>query len=85
MDVFIEIVKTKKDDHRENLTWLINYATGDAKEMPKNCIQLPVEIGFETAQRLFPYKYGGPNRITAAYTKEIKLCSQIKAGNADIY
>lgn len=53
--------------------------------MPKNCIQLPVEIGFETAQRLFSYKYGGPNRITAAYTKEIKFCSQIKAGNADIY
>ena len=42
--VFNEIIENKVDDHRGKLTQLINYTTGDAKEMAKKCIQLPAEI-----------------------------------------
>ena len=49
MAVFHEIVKKKVDNPRGKLTRLIKYTTGDAKEMIKICIQLPPEIGFETA------------------------------------
>ena len=64
---------------------MIKYTTGDAKEMAKNCIQLPAEIGFETAKRLLTEKYGDPYRIISAYRKEIKYWPQIKAGDADAY
>ena len=48
------------DDPRGKLTLLIKYAMGDAKEMVKNCIQLPAEIGFETAKQLLTERYGDP-------------------------
>ena len=51
---------------------LIKYTTGDAKEMTKNCIQLPAEIGFEAAKRLLIERYSDSYRIIAAYRKEIK-------------
>ena len=50
--IFNEIVEKKVDDTRGKLTRLIKYTTGDAKEMAKNCIQLPAEIAFETAKRM---------------------------------
>ena len=49
------------DDSRGKLTRFIKYTTGDAKEVAKNCIQLPAEIGFETAKRLLTEKYGRPS------------------------
>ena len=57
----------------------------NAKEMAKNCIQLPAYIGFETAKQLLIERYGEPYRIIAAYRKEIKQWPQIKAGDADAY
>ena len=53
--------------------------------MAKNCIQLPAEIGFETAKRLLTERYGGPCKIILTYRKEIKYWPQIKAGDADAY
>ena len=53
--------------------------------MAKYCIQLPAEIGFETAKRLLTERYGDPYRIIAAYRKNIKHWPQIKAGDTDAY
>ena len=83
MAVFSEIVEKKVDDPRERLTRLIKYTAGDANEMVKNCIQLTAEIGFETAKRLLTKRYRDPYRMIAAYRKEIKHWSQIKAGDAN--
>ena len=55
------------------------------QKIAKKCIQLPDEIRSETVKRLFTNEYGDPNRITVAYRKEIKHCSQIKASNADLH
>ena len=85
MAAFNEIVEKKVNDPRGKLIQLIKYTTGDAKEMAKNCIQLPAEIVFETAKRLFIVRYGDPYRIITAYRKEIKYWLQIKAGDADAY
>ena len=56
----VETVEKKVDDPRGKLTLLTKYTTGDAKEMVKNCIQLPAEIGFETAKQLLTERYGDP-------------------------
>ena len=57
----------------------------NAKEMAKNCIQLPAYIGFETAKQLLIERYGDFYWIIAAYRKEIKHWPQIKPGDADAY
>ena len=85
MAVFNEIVEKKMNDPRGKLTWLIKCTTVDAKEMAKNCIQFPDELGFETAKQLFIERYDDPYRIIAAYRKEIKHQIQIKAGDSDAY
>ena len=57
MAVFNEIVEKKVDDPKRKLTQLIKYTTDDAKETVKNCIKLPVEIGFETAKQWLTERY----------------------------
>ena len=42
MAVFREVGKKRVDDEQGKLTWLIKYTKGDAKDMVKNCIQLPL-------------------------------------------
>ena len=39
---------------------------GEAKEIAKNCIQLPSEIGFKTAKRLLTERFGDSHIITAS-------------------
>ena len=43
MAVFKEVVEKRVDDERGKLTRLIKYTKEDAKDMVKNCIQLPPE------------------------------------------
>ena len=50
MAVFNEILEKKVDDPKGKLTGLIKYMIGTIKEMAKNYIQLPAQIGSETAK-----------------------------------
>lgn len=43
-----------------------------AKEIVKNCIQLPAEIEFEKANELLTERCSDPYRIIASYREEIK-------------
>ena len=72
MEVFKEVAKKRVDDERGKLTRLVKYTKRDAKDMVKNCIQLPPEDGFKT-------------RIIAAYRRETKQWPQIKSGDAITY
>ena len=85
MAVFHEVVEKKVDDARGRLTRLIKFTKGEAKEIVKNCIQLPPGLGYKTAKRLLIERFGDPHRISAAYRKQIKRWPQIKAGDADAY
>ena len=69
MAVFKEVVENRVDNERGKLTRLIKYKKGDAKDMIKNCIQLPPEDGFETAKHLLNERYGDPQRIITAYCR----------------
>ena len=85
MAVFKEVVENKVTDPRGRLTHLIRFTKGEAKEIAKNCIQLPSELGFRTAKQLLTERFGDPHIITASYRKEIKQWPQIKAGDAGAY
>ena len=50
MAVFHEAVEKKTDDARGRLTRLIKFTKGEAKDIAKNCIQLPPGVGFKTAK-----------------------------------
>ena len=52
MAIFKEVVENKVTDSRGQLTRLIKFTKGKAKEIAKNYIQLPSEVGFKTAKQL---------------------------------
>ena len=85
MAVFKEAVENKVTDCRGWLTHLIKFIKGKVKEMAKNCIQLPSELGFKTAKRLLTERFGDPHIITGSYRKEIKQWPQTKVDNAGAY
>ena len=72
MAAFKEVVEKKVTDSRGRLTCLIKFTKGEAKEIAKNYIQLPAEVGYKTTKRLLNERFGDPHRITAAYHKQIK-------------
>ena len=83
MGVFKKVVKNKMTDPRGWLTRLIKFTKGEAKQIAKNCIQLPSELGFKTAKGLLTKKLGDPHVIAASYRKEIQQWPQIKAGDTE--
>ena len=85
MAVLKEVVKERVDDKQGPLTLLIKYTKRDAKDMVKNCIQLPPEDGFKTAKHQLNERYGDPHRIVAAYCCEIKQWPQTKSGDVVAY
>ena len=50
MAVLKEVVKERVDDKQGPLTLLIKYKKRDAKDMVKNCIQLPPEDGLKNCK-----------------------------------
>ena len=79
MAVFNEVIDKRVDDERGKLTHLIKYAKDHAKDMVKNCIQLPPEDGFKTEKYLLNEIYGDPYWIIAGYCCEIKQWPQMKS------
>ena len=50
MAVFKEVVENNVTSPRRQLTCLNNFTKGEAKEIARNCIQLPSEVGLKTAK-----------------------------------
>ena len=84
MSVFKEVVKTKVDDPRGRFKYLIKNASGEVKELVKNCLYLPASEGYKEAIRMVNKRYGDPQKILAAYRKEIKDWPIMKAGDAGV-
>ena len=80
-----EVVENKVTDPGAQMTHLIKLTKGEAKEIAKNCIQLPSELEFKAAKRLLTERFGDPHTITPSYQKEIKQWPQIIADDANAY
>ena len=75
-------MEKKVSDQTGRLTRLLKFIGGEAKELIKYCIQLPLETGYETAVRLLNNRYENPHYLLASYRKEIKALPSVKAGDA---
>ena len=63
MEIFKEIVEKKIEDPRGRLTRLIKYATGEAKDLIKHCVQPPLSAGYKNALELLRIRYGDPLKV----------------------
>ena len=79
---FQEVVEKKIKDSVGRLQRLINFTTGDAKELAKSCVY-DTQYGYDTAKRLLKSRYGDPHRVLSAYSKELKEWKFIRSGDSD--
>ena len=82
VSIFWEVVETKLEDPRGQLTQLIKYTNVEAKDLVKNCINLPSEKEYRESMRILHNRYGDPQKTLAPYRKKIKEWPALKAGNA---
>ena len=82
MALFKEVVERKIDDPKGQLTGLIKFTRGEAKQLIQHCIQLPDLLGHKQAVSLMKRHYGNPHTIVAAYRRKIKKWPLIKPGDS---
>ena len=82
VSIFWEFGGTKLEDPKGRLIWLMQYTSGKAKDLVKNCIYLPSEVEDRETMRIRHKGYGDPHKILAAYRKEIKEWPAVTAGDA---
>ena len=82
MELFAEVVQTKIEEPRGRLTRLMQFTTGEARELIKYCIQLPRNRGYQHARSLLERTYGNPHKMISSYRKEIKEWSPLCKGKA---
>ena len=80
--MFNQVVEEKVSDQMGRLTRLLKFTDGEAKELIKHLIHLPLETGYETAVKVLNNKYGNPHYLLASYRKEIKALPSVKPGDA---
>ena len=82
MTTFEEVIESKIDDARGRLTRLIQYTSGEAKDLVKGCVYLEPKDGFKKAKELLSKRFGDPQRVLAAYRKELRLWKSIKPNDS---
>lgn len=85
MAIFREIGQSMIANPRQCLARLIKYTRGVMKELVKQCIQQPPELGYCNDLLTFEKKYGDIFRILSSHIKEIKSRSEGEANYAAGY
>ena len=81
MSLFTELVEKKVDEPMGRLARLIHYTCGEAKDLIQHCIQMPQPDGYNLAKDLLAKEYGDPNKVTAAYMKQLNSWKVIRPGD----
>ena len=79
---FKDVVEKKVRDQRSKLMRLIKYTSGEAKELIKDYIHESDDCCFDQAVAALEREYGDPQRLDAAYMRELRQWPQIRQADA---
>ncbi|MEO0687165.1 MAG: hypothetical protein AAFY76_19485, partial [Cyanobacteria bacterium J06649_11] len=79
MTTFEDVIESNIDNARGRLTRLIQYTSGEAKDLAKGCVYLNPEDGYKKAKELLQKRFGDPLRVLAAYQRELREWKPIKS------
>ena len=82
---FKEMVENKVKDQRGRLTRLLQYTSGDAKDLIKGCVHESSDRCFLRAMELLNKEYGDPHATTCAYLNELRSWPPIRSNDAKAY
>ena len=79
---FEEVVESKIDDGRGRLIRLIQFTSGEAKDLIKGCIHFDPNQGYQHAKELLTKRFGDPYRVLSAYRKEVQDWKPMKQADS---
>ncbi len=79
---FRDMVESVVEDQRGRLNRLIQYTSGEAKELIRHCIHNDPNNCYNDAISLLEREYGNPLRIGCAYLEKLKNWPAVKNGDA---
>ena len=77
---FKEVVEKTVDDQKGRLTRLIQYTSGEAKNLIRHLIHVSGD-GYDQALKILDSEYGDVHTVTNSYLKELRLWPAIRAND----
>ena len=75
--MFKEVVEKMVDDQKRRLTRLIQYTSGEPKNLINHLIHIP-EDGYDRALKILDTEYGDVHTVTNSYLKELRLWPAVR-------
>ena len=76
---FENLIETKTNSQNSRLYYLVQYTSGEVKELMQSCLSMDPEEGYKTARALLNDRYGQSYKIATALIDQVMKTSQIKA------
>ena len=80
---FENLIESKTSSNNSRLYCLVQYTSGDVKELMRSCLSMNSEKGYNTARKLLKQHYRQSYRIATAYLERITKTPQIKAEDGE--
>ena len=71
-------VAGRTDDPRKKLTYLIQYCSGEAREVIENCCVLESKEGYKRAREILHHQFGKPHIVARAHINQLAKGQSIK-------
>lgn len=76
-------IEQKSSDEADKLNYLLQYCTGKAKEVVRNCVVMDPSLGYTTARKLLKERFGEPYVIASAHIEQITKGPPLKASDRE--
>ena len=75
---FETLIESKTSSPNSRLYYLVQYTSGEVKELMQSCLSMDPEEGYKTARALFKVRYGQSYKIATALIDQVTKSPQIK-------
>ena len=76
---FENLLESKTSSPNSRLYYLVQYTSGEVKELMQSCVSIDPEEGYKTARALLKKRYGQRYKIAAALIDRVTKAPQTKA------
>ena len=76
---FENLIERKTSSPNSRLYYLVQYTSGEVKELMQSCLCMKPEEGYKTPRALLKDRYGQSYKIATALVDQVRKSPQIKA------
>ena len=80
---FENLIESKTSSHSARLYYLVQYTSGEVKELMRRCLAMREDVRYLEAKNLLRKRYGQSYRIANAFVEKLAKGPAIKAENGD--